>query len=173
MAALNLVVTSTGLGFGVLVFSLNKECCFSIDPVSGAVSLVQPLERDGTGGKPVHRYRTVMLMPVKLMVLIVVIVRLTVTAREGGLEAQAKLDVVVKDINDNEPKFEVGKYISNMIFFLLVNVNKLWFQMDEYRVNKMEVDQVKKGEELIKVRASCKILLAISDFLNHHSDFSI
>ena len=107
------------------------------------------------------------------MVLIVVIVRLTVTAREGGLEAQAKLDVVVKDINDNEPKFEVGKYISNMILFLLVDVNKLWFQMDEYRVNKMEVDQVKKGEELIKVRASCKILLATSDFLNHHSDFSI
>ena len=35
------------------------------------------------------------------------IVRLTVTAREGGLEAQAKLDVVVKDVNDNEPKFEV------------------------------------------------------------------
>ena len=29
------------------------------------------------------------------------------TAREGGLEAQAKLDVVVKDVNDNEPKFEV------------------------------------------------------------------
>ena len=76
------------------------------------------------------------------------IVRLTVTAREGGLEAQAKLDVVVKDVNDNDPKFEVGKYISNMILFLLVNVNRLWFQMEEYRVNKMEVGQVKKGEEL-------------------------
>jgi len=103
---------STGLGFGVLVFSLNKECCFSINPTSGAVSLVQPLERDGSGGKTVHR--------------------LTVTAREGGLEAQAKLDVVVKDVNDNEPKFEV----------------------DEYRVDKMEFDMVKEGEELTKVIAT-------------------
>ena len=58
------------------------------------------------------------------LMLMVTIVRLTVTAREGGLEAQAKLDVVVKDINDNEPKFEVEKYISNiMILFLLVNAN--------------------------------------------------
>ena len=46
------------------------------------------------------------------------IVRLTVTAREGGLEAQAKLDVVVKDVNDNEPKFEVGKH-TNIIIIML------------------------------------------------------
>ena len=52
----NIVSFSTGLGFGVLAFSLNKECCFSIDPVSGAVSLVVPLERDGSGGKTVHRW---------------------------------------------------------------------------------------------------------------------
>ena len=42
-----------------------------------------------------------------IMTLIVDICRLTVTVREGGLEAQAKLYVVVKDINDNEPTFEV------------------------------------------------------------------
>ena len=35
------------------------------------------------------------------------ICRLTVTVREGGLEAQDKLYVVVKDVNDNEPTFEV------------------------------------------------------------------
>ena len=49
------------------------------------------------------------------------IVRLTVTAREGGLEAQAKLDVVVKDVNDNEPKFEV-------IISFLVNQYQLCFR---------------------------------------------
>ena len=42
-----------------------------------------------------------------IMTLIVDICRLTVTVREGGLEAQAKLYVVVKDVNDNEPTFEV------------------------------------------------------------------
>ena len=52
------------------------------------------------------------------LMLMVTIVRLTVTAREGGLEAQAKLDVVVKDVNDNEPKFEVGKHINIIIIIL-------------------------------------------------------
>ena len=52
------------------------------------------------------------------LMLMVTIVRLTVTAREGGLEAQAKLDVVVKDVNDNEPKFEVGKHINIIIIML-------------------------------------------------------
>ena len=52
------------------------------------------------------------------MMLMVKIVRLTVTAREGGLEAQAKLDVVVKDVNDNEPKFEVGNHINIIIIVL-------------------------------------------------------
>ena len=47
------------------------------------------------------------------------IVRLTVTAREGGLEAQAKLDVVVKDVNDNEPKFEV--IISLLVVSMSIN----------------------------------------------------
>ena len=37
------------------------------------------------------------------------------TAREGGLQAQAKLYVVVKDVNDNEPIFEVGKFLSIII----------------------------------------------------------
>jgi len=103
---------STGLNFGALVFSLNKECCFSIDAASGAVSLVTPLDRDGKSGAPLHR--------------------LTVTVREGGLEAQAKLYVVVKDVNDNEPTFEV----------------------EEYTVNRGEVDMVSEGEELIKVLAT-------------------
>lgn len=47
------------------------------------------------------------------------LVRLTVTAREGGLEAQAKLDVVVKDVNDNEPKFEV--IISLLVVSMSIN----------------------------------------------------
>ena len=46
-------------------------------------------------------------MKLIIMTLIVDICRLTVTVREGGLEAQAKLYVVVKDVNDNEPTFEV------------------------------------------------------------------
>ena len=37
------------------------------------------------------------------------------TAREGGLQAQANLYVVVKDVNDNEPIFEVGKFIITLI----------------------------------------------------------
>ena len=53
------------------------------------------------------------------LMLMVTIVRLTVTAQEGGLEAQAKLDVVVKDVNDNEPKFEVGKHINIIIILTL------------------------------------------------------
>ena len=43
------------------------------------------------------------------MTLIVDICRLTVTVREGGLEAQAKLYVVVKDVNDHKPKFNRQK----------------------------------------------------------------
>ena len=82
------------------------------------------------------------------------IVRLTVTAREGGLEAQAKLDVVVKDVNDNEPKFEV------IISILVSQCQSTLLQVDEYRVDKMEVDKVKEGEELTKVSV-CKIFLLI------------
>ena len=52
---IDVVIPSTGLNFGALVFSLNKECCFSIDAASGAVSLVTPLDRDGKSGAPLHR----------------------------------------------------------------------------------------------------------------------
>ena len=37
------------------------------------------------------------------------------TAREGGLQAQARLYVGGKDVNDNEPIFEVGKFLITLI----------------------------------------------------------
>ena len=81
------------------------------------------------------------------------ICRLTVTVREGGLEAQAKLYVVVKDVNDNEPTFEVREPVREPVHIDLVQVfdRQHLPKVEEYTVDREEVDMVSEGEELIKV----------------------
>ena len=95
-------------------------------------------------------------MKLIIMTLIVDICRLTVTVREGGLEAQAKLYVVVKDVNDNDPTFEVHEPVH--IDLVQVFDRQPLPKVEEYTVNRGEVDMVSEGEELIKV-GGCFLIL--------------
>ncbi|XP_050723500.1 putative neural-cadherin 2 isoform X2 [Eriocheir sinensis] len=80
--------------FGQLTYSLSgdgvdgedgEDSAFAIDPLTGAIRLLRPLDRDPPHGRAQWRLR--------------------VTATDGQLEAHTDVRVNVKDVNDNAPYF--------------------------------------------------------------------
>ncbi|XP_071515917.1 putative neural-cadherin 2 isoform X1 [Panulirus ornatus] len=67
------------------IFTNGTRPCFSVDPATGTVLLLRPLDRDPPHGRPQWRLR--------------------VSATDGELEAHTDVRVNLKDVNDNAPHF--------------------------------------------------------------------
>ncbi|XP_071516873.1 putative neural-cadherin 2 isoform X2 [Panulirus ornatus] len=76
-------LTYTIVGDGI--FNNGSRPCFSVDPSSGNVLLLRPLDRDPPNGRPQWRLR--------------------VGATDGELAAHTDVRVNLKDVNDNAPFF--------------------------------------------------------------------
>ncbi|XP_047736552.1 putative neural-cadherin 2, partial [Hyalella azteca] len=72
-----------------------KEAAFTIDPVTGTIKVMQPLDRDPPHGRATWR--------------------LVVTASDGELQADTEVVVNLKDINDNAPVFLTARVEATVI----------------------------------------------------------
>ncbi|KAL8559708.1 hypothetical protein ACOMHN_002241 [Nucella lapillus] len=88
---------------GVVTYTLIQgQDVFSIDPSSGLITVLQPIDRETTSSKQV-----------------------TVQAKDGGQppeEGYCSFSVSINDINDNAPRFDKNQYVANITLGLSLNV---------------------------------------------------